>query len=121
MNERDYITQNEQKGNINISEDVIATIATAAAKEVDGVAGLSTVFSGEIVERLGKKSAGKGIKLVRTEEGIYAGVSVLVKYGQPVREVAARLQTAVADAISGMTGLPVKEVDVNIAGVAFDK
>ena len=121
MNEKDYITQSEEKGIINISEEVIASIASAAARDVDGVAGMSASFSAEFAEKLGKKNTAKGVKIATEEDGILINVSVLVKYGCTIREVASAVQTAVTDAVSGMTGFTVKQVNVNIAGVAFEK
>lgn len=121
MNERDYITQNEEKGIINISEEVIASIASAAARDVDGVAGMSASFSAEFVEKLGKKNAAKGVKTMTDEDGILINVSILVKFGCTIRDVAAAVQAAVAEAVSGMTGFKVKQVNVNVAGVSFEK
>ena len=37
---KEYITQQEPMGAIQISEDVVASIATAAAMEVEGVGGM---------------------------------------------------------------------------------
>ena len=38
---KDYITHPDEKGSVNISEEVISVIAAAAAMETEGVAGLS--------------------------------------------------------------------------------
>ncbi|MBQ3951371.1 MAG: Asp23/Gls24 family envelope stress response protein [Oscillospiraceae bacterium] len=50
---KEYFTLPGDKGNINISEDVIATVAANAARDVDGVASLGR-DNGEI---WGKKPA----------------------------------------------------------------
>ena len=50
-------------GKVVFAEDVVATIATLAAAEVDGVYGMSgTAFEG-LGEKLGKKNYTKGIKV----------------------------------------------------------
>ena len=58
-----YITCQDEKGSINISEDVVAAMVRAAITEVDGVAGIATSAGTELAELLGIKSAAKGIKV----------------------------------------------------------
>ena len=58
-----YITCQDEKGSINISEDVVAAMVRAAITEVDGVAGVATSTGTELAELLGIKSAAKGIKV----------------------------------------------------------
>jgi uncharacterized alkaline shock family protein YloU len=50
-------------GEVNIAEDVIATIACLSAVEVKGVAGMSGGITGGIAEVLGKKNLSKGVKV----------------------------------------------------------
>ena len=57
------IESDENSGKIVFAEDVVATIATLAASEVEGVYGMSgSAFEG-IGEKLGKKNYTKGIKV----------------------------------------------------------
>ena len=48
-----YITCQDEKGSINISEDVVAAMVRAAITEVDGVAGVATSTGTELAELLG--------------------------------------------------------------------
>jgi len=57
---KEYMTQAEENGTINISEDVIASIAVGAVQEVEGVSGLMTNMSGSVTELFGKKNAQNG-------------------------------------------------------------
>ena len=43
---KEYYTLPGDKGNINISEDVIASVAANAARDVDGVASLGVMSVG---------------------------------------------------------------------------
>ena len=43
-----YITCQDEKGSINISEDVVAAMVRAAITEVDGVAGIATSAGTEL-------------------------------------------------------------------------
>ena len=54
-------------GTVNIADEVIAVIAGMAAVEVEGVAGMVGKLQGELVELLGMRNLGKGIK-VRVNE-----------------------------------------------------
>ena len=58
---KQYVTQNRENGTVQISQDVIATIASHALKEVEGVAGLSFKPGTDIVEIIGKKANTKGL------------------------------------------------------------
>ncbi len=117
---KEYLTQKEDNGNINISEEVIASIAAVAATEVDGVSSLGS-SSVDIAEFLGKKSMSKGVKLAIDEENIVVDIYVNVKYGSVVPTVAKYVQDNVASAIESMAGLNVSAVNVHVSGVQFEK
>ena len=105
MNEnKEYITHPEEKGNILISEDVLCAIAASAALEIDGVAGLMNAS--------GKKNAGKGVKIVIEDDRAVVNVYLMVAYGEPIPEVAEKVQKAdsVATAVqSAIENLPTKD------------
>ena len=42
---KQYVLQEREKGNVMISEDVIATIAAHAVSEVEGIAGLNVLWA----------------------------------------------------------------------------
>ena len=114
MNEnKEYITHPEEKGNIHISEDVLCAIAASAALEIDGVAGLMNAS--------GKKNAGKGVKIVIEDDRAVVNVYLMVAYGQPIPEVAEKVQGAVISAMIDMAGFAVQEVNVHVGGVSFAK
>ena len=48
-----YITCQEAKGSINISEDVIVSLVKSAVGEVEGVSGLSNAAGAELAELIG--------------------------------------------------------------------
>ena len=65
---KQYITQVQENGNVMISEDVISTIVANAVKEVDGVVELAVKPGADIVEIIGKKNWGKGLRIVIAED-----------------------------------------------------
>jgi len=120
MPDNNYITRIEEQGSINISEEVIATIACEAVREVEAVAGFARFF-GEIVERLGKKNLQRGVKIAIEENRITVDAYILIQYGAVIADVAQAVQEAVATSIESMTGLSVKAVNVTVCGIAFEK
>lgn len=108
---KEYIVCPDERGSIHISEDVVAAIAVSAALEVDGV--------GELAQSGGKKNAVKGVKLTLGSDSVIVDLQILVKYGQPISQVAQNVQEAVANAVESMTELKVCQVNVRISGVTF--
>ncbi len=118
---KDYITLDEEKGSINISEEVIVVIAASAAAEVDGVASLATSVGKDLSEALGKKSISKGVRITVEDGAITADVCILVKFGCQVNKVAQDVQSSVSSAVEAMSGVPVKQVNVHICGITFER
>lgn len=105
-----YITQKQDNGSVLISEDVIASITTVAAKEVEGVCGLYGGFG---------KKAGKGLKLNLKESSIDIECNITALYGHSVIEIAKNVQDAVVNAVESMTGLKVDSCNVNVCSIAM--
>lgn len=119
--EKDYISCPDEKGSINISEEVIAMISANAAAEVDGVSELYGSLSKDLAGMLSKKSGAKGVKILVDEDGITADVFIMVKLGYAVNEVAAAVQTRVKAAVESTTGFTVSAVNVNVCGVSLGR
>ena len=108
---KQYITQIQEGGNVMISEDVIATIVEHTLTEVDGVAKGGS-------EVIGKKSWGKGMRIAIAEDNsVSIGCNVIMNYGESVVDVAKSIQEAVTSAVESVTGVSVKDVHVNVCGI----
>ena len=108
---KQYITQIQEGGNVMISEDVIATIVEHTLTEVDGVAKGGS-------EVIGKKSWGKGMRIAIAEDNsVSIGCNVIMNYGESVVDVAKSIQEAVTSAVESVTGVTVKDVHVNVCGI----
>lgn len=118
---KDYIVYPEDKGSINISEEVIAIIAANAALETEGVAALSASLGKDLAELLGKKNLSKGVKITADDTGVKADVFILVKIGTSVNKVGAQVQENVYSAIESTTGVKVLEVNVHVSGVSLER
>lgn len=110
----------EQHGNIRISDEVIATIASIATKEVEGVSGLSLSIAEELTSKFVKKISNKAVKVTENEEGVTIDISVVVKYGTRIPDVSWEVQENVKKSVESMTGLNVLKVNIIVSGVDFD-
>ncbi len=120
---REYYTQNAENGSVQISEDVVASIAAAAILETEGVCGLSANLTTDIAEMmLGKKNPAKGIRLTGAKDGaLCIECDVVAKFGAAVFELGKTLQEVVKSSVESVTGLTVQQVNVNICGVALPR
>lgn len=115
---KQYINQPQKGGSIQISEDVISTISSHAISEVEGVIGLSSKPAADIVELIGKKNWGKGIKIVIAEDNtLTIDCSIVIAYGQNIVAAAAAVQQAVSTAVESMAGIKPASVNVNICQI----
>ena len=102
----EYFTQKLENGTLQISEDVVASVAAAAVLEVEGVCGLSSNISTDIAEMLGMKTMARGIRLT------------------PMKDGAVKIECdvdAVKSSVESVAGLTVAQVNVNICGIAMPK
>ena len=119
---REYFSQEYENGSIQISEEVVASVAAAAVLEVEGVCGLSSNISSDIAEMLGVKSLSKGIRLTADEDGsLKIDCNVAVNFGQSVFSIAKCVQETVKANVESITGLNVRQVNVNICAISLPK
>ena len=115
---KQYITQVQETGSVNISEDVIATIVSHAVSEVEGVVGLTSKPGADIAELIGKKNWGKGMKItIGQDNHVCVDCNITVCYGQSVVAVAKAAQDAITNALESMTGITAASVNVNVCGI----
>ena len=118
---REYVSRSDELGNIHISEEVLAVIAAAAVLEVEGIGGLAANLGTDLAELLGKKNLSRGIHIQVEDENVTVDLSILVKYGYTIPDVARAVQEALAGSIEATSGLTVAAVNVNVGGVVFEK
>lgn len=113
-----YISQIQDNGSVLISEDVFSTVITHAIQEVEGVVSISVNPVADIVELIGKKNWGKGIKVTISEnDELSIECNVIISYGHSVVSVATAIQEAIVAALQSMTGVTVVSVNVNVCGI----
>ena len=98
-------SNNKQSGKIVYNTGIVQNIVTLAVAEVEGV-----------IPTQGKKD---GVSLYVEKDGVYVDISVVVKYGYNVPDLAYRIQQTVKQSVENMTHFKVAEVDVHIQDVVF--
>ncbi len=113
---------NEEEDNINISDEVVTTIAGIAIADIDGVAEMAGGIAGGLSEVLsGKKNLSKGIKAEIDGNNVKIDVNIIVNYGVRIPDVAFDIQNKVKNNVENMTGLRVEEVNVHVQGVNIEQ
>ena len=95
-----------------LSDDAMVAIVRGAVAMVDG----ARLDRPSRIARVlpGRRGA---VEWRADGEGIRFDVDVAVAYGLPLPATADRVRTSVASAITSMTGLPVRAVDVTVTGL----
>ena len=118
---KDYISIMEADGEVRISEDVVVSIAAAAANDVPGVSVAQGGIVGEIANLLGRKNLGKTIRMQTTDNAVSIDMVVTIAFGVHIQQTTVKVQETVSEAIEAMCGLKVAAVNIQVAGVTFEK
>lgn len=105
---------------INVANEVVATIAGMAVSKVDGVAKMAGGFTEGLKAIGGKKQMSRGIKVETDGENVKIEINIIVRYGVNIREVGKNIQEKVEEEVENMTGNKVDRVVVNVQGVKVD-
>ena len=101
------LTSNDKEnGKTVYNPGIIQNIVELAVAEVEGT--------------LPNPSKKNGISLFVEKDGVYADVSVVVRYGYNVPELAYRVQQSIKENVENMTHFKVAKVDVHVQDVVFE-
>ncbi len=103
------------QSSLNISEEVISTIAKNTIKEIDGVYSLSTIPTKFSV--LTTTGVAKNVKIELSSETAQIDIAIVVDMNHKIKDVCEQVQTTLKDAIQNMTGIAVSKVNVFVTGV----
>ncbi|HET7522121.1 MAG TPA: Asp23/Gls24 family envelope stress response protein [Bacillales bacterium] len=106
-------------GLIDISTDVLATIAGGAAIDCYGIVGMASQqqLRDGLTELLKKDNFSRGIVVRQEGEEIHIDMYIIVSYGTKISEVAHNVQTKVKYTLDQMIGLAVDSVNIYVQGV----
>lgn len=105
---KQYITQIQENGNVMISDQVLVNIISHAVGEVEDVA----------LSAKPGKNWGKGIKVVIHEDDqVEVKVYITVTYNHSVTAAATAVQENVRTALESMAGVTVSAINVDVVGI----
>lgn len=106
-------------GQIDISNDVVATIAGGAAIDCYGIVGMASKsqLKDGLSEILRKENFTKGVIVRQEEDQLHIDMYIIVSYGTKISEVAHNVQTKVKYTLNQMLGLSVDSLNIYVQGV----
>lgn len=116
------ISKYNSKGGLIISEEAITSIATNAARDVDGVVGFSN-RPADVVSTIkkGRLKVMSPVRIIQDGDDLDISIYIIIANGKKIQPVAEDVQKVVKDAVQNMTGRLVSKVNVIIASVEDEK
>ncbi len=108
-----------ERGNIEIPQDVIATLAGNTAVESYGIVGMASkhqVRDG-VSELLGIDNYSRGVVVELEDDQLTVDLFIIVGYGVKISEVASNVQGAVKYKLEKTLGLEINAVNIHVQGV----
>ena len=96
------IHANSNVGEVQIADEVVATIAGLAATEVKGVASMSGNITNELVSKLGMKNLSKGVKIEVNGDSVAVDLALTLEYGYNIPNTSKQVQEKEKTAIENM-------------------
>jgi len=104
-------------GIIRIHKNVIASIASIATVEVEGVKRIGGDFKSGILELIGKKALSVIKVEIDKNEEVKLEIPIVIKYGFNIPEIANKIQENVRNALEKMTNLSIKDININVQSI----
>lgn len=106
-------------GKINISEDLITTIAGYAAMENYGIIGMCAHSAGDaFTELFGRDNMQRGVKIEKVGEAeVDVSLHIALQYGVSLPAVAQNTKKNVKYRIEEITGVPVRNVNIFVESI----
>ena len=111
------IYEDKDGNTVQISEDVIASIAAMSMKDIKGVYAVGSGMRNGIMEKFGWEDLAKGVTVEVLEDGVIVDVVITVNFDKKIMEVSKEIQDKIQTTIKDMTDMDVIAVNVRVAGV----
>ena len=111
---------NTKDGQIELTDEVIATVVGGAATEIFGVVGMASknAIKDNFQALLGKENFSKGVGVKTTEAGTIAvDVYTVLSYGTKISEVSKNIQERVKFSLENQLGITTDTVNVYIQNI----
>lgn len=109
-------------GQINITDDAIATLAGTTVNECYGVVGMisKNYIKDGYSALLKKENYSKGVVIKNNKNGLQIDVYVVISYGVKISEVVNGLQERVKYALEKSLNVDIDMVNVHVEGIAVN-
>lgn len=104
-------------GVVRIHKNVIASIASLAATEIEGVKRVGGDFKSGILELIGKKALGAIKVEIDKHDEVKVEIPLVIKYDFNIPDICGRVQENVRQALEKMTNLSIKDINVNVQAI----
>lgn len=106
-------------GLIDVTKDVIATIAGGACVDCYGIVGMASQkqIKDGLTELLGRENFQRGVVIREEGDELHIDLYIIVSYGTKIAEVAHNVQVKVKNQLQKMLGLDVDSVNIFVQGV----
>ncbi|GIN91415.1 hypothetical protein J6TS1_05190 [Siminovitchia terrae] len=106
-------------GQIDISNEVIATIAGGAAIDCYGIVGMASKnqIRDGLTEILRKENFSRGVVIRQEEDALHIDMYIIVSYGTKISEVAFNVQSKVKYTLKKTIGMSADTVNIYVQGV----
>jgi len=104
-------------GTVKIHKNVIASIASLAALQIEGVRRVGGGLKNGFLEFLGK-DFGSVVKVeISKNEEVKVEIPLIIAYGYNIPEVANKAQENIRNSLEKMTNLSVKDININVQAI----
>jgi uncharacterized alkaline shock family protein YloU len=106
-------------GQIDISNEVIATIAGGAAVDCYGIVGMASKhqLKDGLTEILRRENFTRGVIVRQEDDEVHIDMYIIVSYGTKISEIAHNVQSKVKYTLDKTVGLAVDSVNIYVQGV----
>ncbi len=104
-------------GLIRIHKNVIASIASLAATEIEGVKHIGKNLKSGLLELIDRQTVASIKVEIDKNDEVRVEIPVVIRYGFNIPEVASKIQENVRTAIEKMTNVVLKDINVNVQGI----
>ena len=110
-------------GDTHIDDQVLGAIASVAAMEVEGVAGLGeSSIRRSVAEVVGAaQSKTRGVTVEAGKKEAIVDLRVNIRYGYSIPKIVEQIRQRVSERLDSMAVLMAKEINISIVGIEFEK
>lgn len=104
-------------GLIRIHKNAIASVASLAALEIEGVNRIGRSFKSSFMELIGANPfLAIKVEISKAEE-VKVDIPLYIKYGFNIPDTANKVQENVRQALEKMTDLAIKDINISVQGI----